>query len=89
MPFTIEVRVLSIDYSITSSWYVDGQKPVLRQLFQHLNIPKKNEPFITSLYADGEELESIHTKFKNLPQRRFELPTIWRGELAQFIYDNL
>ena len=42
---------------------------------------------ILELYADGHELESIISKFKNIPYRSGF--TLWTGEMSQFIYDNL
>lgn len=63
------------------TWYVNETKPSIPQLSHHLPMRE--------LYADGHELQLITTRFKNLPIRRFEQPTKWRGEMAQFIYDNL
>lgn len=53
--------------------------------------PKENDlggkPKIILLQADGDELEIIINHFKNIPHS-YGICT-WRGELAQFIYDNL
>jgi hypothetical protein len=42
---------------------------------------------IVRIIANGEELEVIKKRFVNLPH--CHQITTWRGEMAQFIYDNL
>lgn len=67
-------------YSYT--WYV-----------QHENTPclVGGEKFtdVCEVYADGHELQHIITNFKNLPICTDKRVNVWRGELAQFIYENL
>lgn len=56
----------------------------------HVNAGKKPEipsPIIY-LFADGHELEFIQARLKNIPVT-LGGRCIWRGEMAQFIYDNL
>ncbi len=61
-------------------WHVQGSKP------KFPSTPYVN-PFVVLFQADGDELELIRKRFSNLPIT-FSI-TIWRGEMAQFIYDNL
>lgn len=44
---------------------------------------------VLSVTADGHELEFINNKFINLPAIDYAKVVKWRGDLAQFIYDNL
>lgn len=39
--------------------------------------------------ADGHELSHIEASFKNLPIPNETRVVKWKGDLAQFIYDNL
>lgn len=72
-----------IDYKSNQyTWHVQDKKPAIQPRLA-------NMPVARSLYADGHELQLIESRFKNLPIRRFDQPTIWYGEMAQFIYDNL
>lgn len=69
---------------VPHTWHVGDKKPDLTP--SHRIHPSL---FIWSLYADGHELQRVEQKFKNVPVRSFEQPTLWRGEMAQFIFDNL
>lgn len=44
---------------------------------------------ITSLTASGPELARIKQQFVNLIYPRGNEEVMWRGDLAQFIFDNL
>lgn len=62
------------------TWHVNTPKPKFSTLAsetQHIHL----------LQADGNELDLIIKQFGNLPFC-FRICT-WRGEMAQFIYDNL
>jgi len=39
--------------------------------------------------ADGDELAYLKNEFVNLPYNRRASVQVWKGELAQFIYDNM
>lgn len=68
-------------------WYVNDKKPgesVAEHQFQTFK-PLKN---VQELFANDQELNSIRTKFSNLPINHGNTCT-WRGDMAQFIYDNL
>lgn len=62
----------------------------------HVNHPKPKFPLLKDRYvsivilfqADGHELDFITNNFMNLPACIGPICT-WRGEMAQFIYDNL
>jgi hypothetical protein len=62
------------------TWHVQSPKP-------KFNTTKPEEKIIDLLQADGDELEKIIQHFPNLPHTR-SICT-WRGDMAQFIYDNL
>lgn len=49
--------------------------------------PQINGATIKIFKANGDELKHIIRNFGNLPYTKEEC--IWRGEMAQFIYDNL
>jgi len=55
----------------------------------HCNSDKPQTEFskIISIQADGDELELIRKRFQNTPIC-FGI-CIWKGEMANFIYDNL
>ena len=44
---------------------------------------------ITSIQADGDELEEIIEQFANLVYPKRGRVVTWRGEAAQFIYEHL
>jgi hypothetical protein len=63
------------------NWHVGDAKPT-----------KKGNPFddVVEVYADGHELENVRRNYKNLPDVCGEIGgVVWRGDLAQFIYDHL
>lgn len=47
----------------------------------------KRPEFEVEVYADGDELEFVLSRIKNLPHAGYS--TTWRGEFARFIVDNL
>lgn len=44
---------------------------------------------VVEVYADGHELEYVRENFKNLPDAPNKRGVVWRGDLAQFIYEHL
>jgi hypothetical protein len=62
------------------TWYVQKGKPKFHDV-------DAKETIVVLLQADGHELELVLSRFKNIPHS-FGICT-WRGEMAQFIYDNL
>ena len=61
-------------------WHVNSPKPKF--------LVKRIDFSIVQLFqADGDELELIRARFQNVPIC-YSICT-WRGQLAQFIYDNL
>lgn len=75
MPFTIVTKDRK-----KYSWTSLEKKP----LFEY-NDPKKQ--FICVLTAEGRALKQIANRFTNVPYSIGKC--VWRGEMAQFIYDNL
>lgn len=62
-----------------------GQRPIVWNLGR--DKPEVYSDRIEYLQADGDELDFIKTRFQNLPiSHRI---CIWKGGIAQFIYDNL
>lgn len=61
-------------------WHLNKPKPIFPNV-------EDIEKIISVLQADGDELEFIIARFKNIPYC-FGICT-WRGDMAQFIYDNL
>lgn len=57
-------------------WHIQSEKP---QLF--------DSDRVMYLHADGDELELIVSRIKNIPYR-YPI-TVWRYPLSQFVYDNL
>lgn len=44
---------------------------------------------VVEVHATGEELIHIRNQFDNLPFPASATKVVWKGDLAQFIYDNL
>ncbi len=44
---------------------------------------------VCEVYADGDELGYIIAHFKHVPYKAGKRSMVWRGEMAQFIYENL
>lgn len=61
-------------------WHIQSHKPTF-------NIIPAEKSIIQLLQADGDELQLIIKRFPNLPYS-YGFCT-WRGQFAQFIYDNL
>jgi hypothetical protein len=57
-------------------WHVGDRKPQLSQA-------------CVEVRAYGEELTYIRARFTNLPDHMLKAEIVWKGEWAQFIYDNL
>lgn len=65
-------------------WYINQPKPK----FVYNDMREGQAlPVVEWLQADGDELEYIKKRFHNLPFA--ESICLWRGEMAQFILDNL
>lgn len=47
-----------------------------------------NEDYVAKFIANGNELYSLKMMFANIPFGNKNI-CIWRGEMAQFLYDNL
>lgn len=60
-----------------NTWHIPSKKP---------NIGS-NE--LRVLQADGDEKRLIAARFTNLPITIGDQPCTWRGEMAQFIFENL
>lgn len=60
--------------NIKHTWHVPANKP-------------HRDMLIKKLWAEGDELEYIRTRFDNVPIAHSWC--VWHGEMAQFIYDNL
>jgi hypothetical protein len=79
--------MLSVFYNINGDqhspkesvqWYIgDKFKPTIPGAMQ-----------IIRVYADGDELEYIKARFDNIPIVN-DTRIVWKGDTAQFIYDNL
>ncbi len=77
-----------------TTWKLKEPKPT----YNRGSISGYEFPDVRSLAADGDELSYIRFRFSSIP---ISNPTIyegswfdsklviWRGEMAQFIYDNL
>ena len=65
-----------VDYKgVEVTWYIGRPKPLCNSC--------------TEVQADGHELEKIRRNFQNLPIPAHQAVVTWKGDLAQFIYDNL
>lgn len=73
MSFTI--RTSDGDSAI---WYHNQPKP-------DVDITEQADSF--ELYASGDELEMVKQHFVNVPYRH--MFTVWRGDMAKFIFENL
>jgi hypothetical protein len=56
-------------------WHVGNRKPLVNQCVE--------------VQADGDELMYILNNMRNLPHSITMSVIVWKGELAQFIYDNI
>ena len=59
------------------TWYVGTKKPPIK--------PNR----ISFLQADGDELRQIQIQFTGIPNLTYDGICKWRGEMAQFIFENL
>lgn len=48
-----------------------------------------NPSEIESIEIDGEELEFVRSNFSGIPMNDKKSSITWRGNLAQFIFENL
>lgn len=62
----------------SKEWYTGIVKPY---------IPLNN--YVVKFEASNEELERIRNQFENIPICPTNTTMVWRGTMAQFIYDNL
>ena len=60
----------------THVWKVEDDFPILQRA-------------CLEVQADGPELEHIKKSFVNLPYNKLAWMQLWKGEWAQFIYDNM
>ena len=74
MLYFIEQRTPHV--TVEHVWHINEKRPYLLG------------PCI-EVQADMDELDAIKTQFSNLPIPHGKSVVIWKGELAQFIYDNL
>lgn len=54
--------------------------------------PCLNDDYLTDVvdvYANGHELDYVKSHFTGLPMRLGTRAMTWRGDFAQFIYDNI
>lgn len=58
------------------TWHINNTKP-----------PLPPEAYIMLFQADGDELDLIISRLKNVPYCYSVAK--WRGQMAQFIYDNI
>ncbi len=64
------------------TWHIPSKGPDLKKLFA------TNDRTVDILQADGDELGLIMVRLNNIPITHGGI-CIWRGEMAQFIFDNL
>lgn len=64
------------------SWYINSKERKPK-----FEVADPAQSIVIMLQASGEELRAIEIHFKNIPITG-SICT-WRGEMAQFIYDNL
>lgn len=75
--------------------YIIAKEAITNRKLQFTWLAGKGRPnvgansIVLELQADGEELIYIKTHFTNIPFPNRNFPTVWKGDLAQFIYDNL
>lgn len=60
-------------------WHVGGVKPFKQDGLET----------IATIQADGDELEFLETNFYGIPFVSKKNIVTWRGEMAEFIFDNL
>ena len=68
---------------VDKTWHVGSSKPKL----EHPGSPYVGK--CVEVQADGDELEYILALFRNRPVKSAARILVWKGELAQFIYDNI
>jgi hypothetical protein len=66
------------------SWHIG--EPVAQLRSERAQCHQAGTPF--GIVADGDELEFILERTKNLPSANTSVVT-WRGDLAKFIMDNV
>jgi hypothetical protein len=76
MAFFVSTAGNAFDDPQQFTWHVGQRKPTV------------NRP-IETIEADGDEKRQIAARFTNLPITIGDQPCIWKGEMAQFIYDNM
>ncbi len=68
------------DNGCEKGWHVGDRKPLIR--------PLETLRKCVEVMADGDELDHIVASFHNLPHRTCGIVR-WKGEMAQFIHDNI
>jgi hypothetical protein len=86
-----------VNYSLNGNaekWALE-KRPEIWQKIEPENAPYASpKRYVVGVMADGHELEYLLRIFKGLPvmsacHPRYGRGVTWRGDLAQFIYDNL
>ncbi len=73
----------------------DRFAPKILELHWHIGEPKPaplnphNGHLVVAVQADGAELARIEVRCNNLPYAMHRHVQTWRGEMAQFIVDNV
>ena len=62
-------------------WYVGSTMPE--------GLTRHAADFVIAVQADGDELEAVINGTSNIPYVANRAVQTWRGEMAQFIVDNL
>ena len=76
-----------ITVTLTNGTKGTGTIKQFKETFDYVDNQKYQTGAIERLTATGESLEFIHKKFINIPITVNSCT--WRGEMAQFIFDNL
>jgi len=84
------LRIISMN-GTPYTWKVGDDKIVherVKDIWRPLHTELHMQVQVKELRADGDEYAYIATNFKNIPIR-YGYGMIWKGEIAQLIYDNL
>lgn len=75
--FTTQINAPS-GYKAEHNWHVGENK---RRL--------DDDETVIELQADGDELDEILLRIEGIPVAKHKRVMIWRGDIAQFIWENL
>ncbi len=77
-------------YFIEKNVSANAKQRPTNELIWHINESKPHllGPCI-EVQADMDELDAIKAQFSNLPIPHGQRVVTWKGDMAQFIYDNL